>query len=475
MNNAAFRSEPGIPLTIRDYRLVGVVIGAVHLVLLILDGFRDSGFFRADRAQQRFGNMMALIDAYRSGGDAVSTLVAQGNIGDYGLHALFYAVGGHLAVTIFQTLLAVPSVLCVVYIAYRVFGLRKLAITSGLVYGLLPQSLAFPHQLLSEALSNPLAIFGTAAFLRALNRHRSLRSWILSGLFLGLAAMARPALILLPLIAALLLLLLARRPGRIAAAIPVVCCGLLPFVAWGSFMLMHTGKFGYGDSHQDLGINFSQSAAKVLLMHGISEAGGAPPAWLPERLSLSSYLELMKQYPAGFANLYFKNTVVLISDSGIGRLYVDLLGFGAEARLKLQDPETGWRAQLTNNGPLAMIEYGMRVAPGTIIAGILGGLGFAVVNFGLLVAYVFLLKPGSALYDSARPIVQRWGIAFLLVLPFYVIATSQVVAYAPSRLRSQAEFAWAILACFGWAVAIAWFSDRRQRALGNKDGQLVIE
>jgi hypothetical protein len=57
------------------------------------------------------------------------------------------------------------------------------------------------------------------------------------------------------------------------------------------------------------------------------------------------------------------------------------------------------------------------------------------------------------LRSSAGSLQQRWCLAFLLVIPIYVVATSQVVAYAPSRLRSQGEFAWAILACFGWAYA----------------------
>lgn len=463
MNTTGNRSESHNPLAARDYWPVGIVMGAIHLVLLVLDSTGDAGFFRADRAQQRFGTMGALIESSTSAKAFIETLVHQGNIGDYGVHAFFYAIGGHLAVTIFQTLLAVPSVLCVMYIAHRVFGSRKLAMASALVYGLFPQSLAFPHQLLSEALSNPLAIFGTAAFLRALDMRGQWMPWILSGLLLGLAGMARPALILLPAIAATLLVLLDRHPARFRQAASVLAFGWLPFALWGIFMLTHVGKFGFGDSHQDLGINFSQSSAKVLLMQGISGPNGDPPQWLPERIPLSRYLEFVKEYPAGFANLYFKNTLVMVSDSGIGRLYVDLLGFGAEARLALQDPLTGWRAQLTNHGPFAMLRYGMQVAPGTIIAGVVGGAGFLFVNFGLLAAYIRYLFNKDPIFNPSGRIEQRWGTAFLLIVPLYVLATSQVVAYAPSRLRSQGEFAWAILACIGWSVVCAWWNGRRSR------------
>jgi hypothetical protein len=173
----------------------------------------------------------------------------------------------------------------------------------------------------------------------------------------------------------------------------------------------------------------------------------------------------MRAYPKGFANLYFKNILVMVADSGIGRLYVDLLGFGADERLQFQDPALGWRAQLTNHGPLAMLEHGWETAPGTIVAGISGAIGFALVNIGMVAAYAVLLRRRSFLGGPAAALPQRWCAAVLLVIPLYVLATSQVVAYAPSRLRSQGEFAVAILACLGWAgLYTAW---RHRRARGN--------
>ncbi|MEP7311787.1 MAG: hypothetical protein ABI859_04350 [Pseudomonadota bacterium] len=446
----------------RHYWLVAGIVGAAHLVLLILDTVYGAGFFRADRAQQRFHAMQAVLSAGNEPGALLNALVSNGNIGDYGLQAALYAAAGPLGVTLIQTLLAVPAVLCVVYIAQRATGSRHIALAAGLLYGLLPQSLAFPHQLLSEAVANPLLIFGTAALVRALSAGSRWQHWLQGGLLMGLAGLVRPALVLLPLVSATLLVLLQRRHLDYAKLCAFIVAGFLPCVLWGSFMLSQTGKFGFGESNQDLGINFSQSTAKVLLDAGVARADGGAPDWLPLRLSLGEYVGFVRRYPAGFANLYFKNAVVLLSDSGIGRLYVDLLGFGAEARLKLQDPLTGWRAQLTNHGPMAMLRQGLIDAPGTIIAGVLGAGAFAFVNVGLALAYWWLLlRRRSPLWRAEGPLTQRWIIAFLLVLPLYVLATSQVVAYAPSRLRSQGEFAWAVLACIGWAEVVALLRARR--------------
>jgi 4-amino-4-deoxy-L-arabinose transferase-like glycosyltransferase len=459
-----------IPAGRRPYLIVAGVMVLLHLLLLLHDLSDAAGFFRADRAQQRFGTLQALLAAVDGGGDIVAALTKNGNIGDYGLHALLYLLGGTFAVTVFQTSLAVPAALCVVYIAARAGASPRVAMAAGLLYGLLPQSLAFPHQFLSEAFSNPFLIFGVALLLRAQEGASRAVQWLLAGLFFGGAGLVRPALILLPVIAAVLAAVFREQGFRWTKLGAFAVASFVPFVACGTFMFSQTGKFGFGDSHQDLGINFSQSTAKVLLSEGVSGSGGSPPDWLPERISLGQYLGFVRTHPLGFANLYTKNTIVLLADSGIGRLYVDLLGFGAETRQQLQDPVTGWRAQLTNHGLLAMLQQGLRVSPGAIIAGVLGALGFALLNVGIAAAYISLLRFGSPLRNRATSPQTRWALAFLLMLPLYVLTTSQVVAYAPSRLRSQGEFAWAVLACFGWALMQAWWVRKRYRRMDTASG-----
>jgi 4-amino-4-deoxy-L-arabinose transferase-like glycosyltransferase len=446
------------------YWIVGIAVGLVHCLLFLHDLVDGAGFFRADRAPQRFHAMRNLLGA-DDGAAFLASLVKQGNIGDYGIHAFFYALGGPPAVIAFQILLAVVAALCVTYIAWRTFPSKNIAVAAGLLYGFLPQTLAFPHQLLSESIANPCIIFGMAGILRAMQKPRRFAGWCLSGLAMGIGALVRPALILLPIVAAGLWVALDSDRLRWPKATILAVSGLAPLMLWSLFMFSQVGKFGPGESNQDLGLNFSQSTAKVLLSEGAAPADGSVPDWLPKRLTFGEYFHYVGMYPTGFANLYFKNILVMLADSGIGRLSVDLLGFGAEERLRLQDPARGWRAQLTNHGPLAMLENGWQTAPATISAGVLGAIGFALVNVGMVAGYVVLLRRRSFLGGPAAALPQRWSAAVLLTLPIYVLATSQVVAYAPSRLRSQGEFAVAILACLGWvSLTAAW---RRHRARGN--------
>ena len=450
------RTAPQRPAS-AAYWIVGTTLALLHLVLFAHDVASIDGFFRADRGPQRFHAIRDLLHAGHDPSVFLAALVKQGNIGDYGIHAALYGLGGPLAVIAFQVLLSLGAALCVVYLAERAFPDQKIGLAAGLLYGLLPQSLAFPHQLLSESMSNPLLIFGTVAAVRGFDAGRRRSTWLWAGFAMGLAGLVRPALILLPLAAAALVIWVDRAPRRRLDASLLVIGGLAPFVLWGLFMLSQTGRFGPGESNQDLGRNFSQSTAKALLSEGAAPADGRPPPWLPERITLGEYLHQVVKHPKGFANLYLSNALVMITDSGIGRLYVDLLGFGAEERIRLQDPANGWRAQLTNHGAWAMLRQGWSVAPGTIAAGVLGALGFALVNIGMVTAYVALCRRRSPLADMREPAQRRFCLAFLLLVPLYVLATSEVTAYAPSRLRSQGEFAVAILACFGWAVICgAW-------------------
>jgi hypothetical protein len=459
------QQPPGRDLPVPDhsvrsnaYRVVGGVLALLHLGLVIFDVFNADGFMRADRADQRITAMERFLAALGDGDRLLAVMVRQGNFFDYGIHALLYGAVGRIGLIAFQIALAIAAALSVVYIVERVFRSGRLALAAGLLYGLLPQSIAFPHQLLSESISNPMIVLGTAAFIRALESPRRLSGWLLSGLCFGVGGIVRPALCLLPILALMLLAIGDRRFALSRSGSAFIAASFVLMLGWCLFMFQQTGRFGLGESGQDLGLNFADSVSKVLLDEGVGPPDGSRPEWLPMRISTAEYFAYMRQYPVGFVNLYSKNVFVMVADSGIGRLYVDLLGFGAEARIRLQDPVLGWRAQLNNHGVLAMLRQGFSVAPGTIIAGVVGALAFALINLGVLAAYVAVVRAGTAIWkrDGGATLAQRWCLAYLLILPLYVVMTSQVVAHAPSRHRSQVEFAWAILACVGWFALRHW-------------------
>jgi 4-amino-4-deoxy-L-arabinose transferase-like glycosyltransferase len=328
--------------------VVGSVLGLLHLCLFVFDVFNPDGFLRADRADERIKAVRTVIEAAGNPDVLVDALVRLGLVFDYGIHAVLFGLGGRLGVVAFQVVLAMAATLSLVYIARQAFRSDGFAVVVGLVYGLLPQSIAFPHQLLTESIANPLIIMGTAAFVWALTDPRRVSAWLCSGVLFGIGGAVRPALILLPLLAVTLTIVTRTRPSAKHAAL-FVAASLAPLLGWCFFMLVQTGRFGLGDSGQDLGLNLTDSVVKVLLSVGVGPPDGSRPEWLPLRISLSEYFGYLREYPLGFLNLYFKNVFVMVADSGIGRLYVDLLGFGAEARLRLQDPVLGWRAQLTNH------------------------------------------------------------------------------------------------------------------------------
>ncbi len=134
---------------------------------------------------------------------------------------------------------------------WRVFrelsGSARPALAAALAFALNPSQLLFERSLLSESLCTFLVALTFLLFLQGLRRERGW--WPAAGAAAGLAALARPPLALLPLLAALWAggaLWRAGQGTRIAAG--GVLLVLLPALAllggWSAFNQRHTGYFG---------------------------------------------------------------------------------------------------------------------------------------------------------------------------------------------------------------------------------------
>ena len=80
--------------------------------------------------------------------------------GDYLIQVALYDLGGFASMLLAQVTLCVLSVVCVYRMARTVLGDGRLPLLVAGVYGLLPQTLIFPHQLSAEAWFVPFVVFG---------------------------------------------------------------------------------------------------------------------------------------------------------------------------------------------------------------------------------------------------------------------------------------------------------------------------
>jgi len=135
-----------------------LAFAAIHAAMFAYDLHHPDRFLRADRADERLQSVQSFIDALHGGGDLCAFFASHGVPGDWLPQSLLYLAGGQLFVIAAQIALVLASISCVWRIG-RAIGLgERGALAAAALYGALPHTLVFPHQLAAEAIFVPLVI-----------------------------------------------------------------------------------------------------------------------------------------------------------------------------------------------------------------------------------------------------------------------------------------------------------------------------
>jgi hypothetical protein len=412
-------------------------VACLHALMFLHDLFHPERFLNADRADQRAAVIQGFGDVVSAGGDATGYLSSHGIVGDWLPHALLYLAGGQLLIIAAQVALALLSVLWVRELGVRL-GLRAaVAGAAALLYGVLPHSLVFPHQLSTEALFVPLVIWSFVLGARAWewrNEPRGIgwRSQASAGLALGAATLLRPITLVWPLIQAVFL----KMPLRLRLA--YVAAALAPLMVWMGFIAFATGEFSMGRSSHDLGHNLYQRVQRM--------SGDTPVLVKPRgqrTISVAEYLQFSAEHPVAAISHSARDVAALTFKSGIERLLLDYLDLFPQAREQLQSSASGWRHTLEREGPLAALSALLSGNPALTLASLAGAALFA----------LFMLLAAIGAWTWLRePVPQRSLRLLAAGFVLYIIATAQVVDAAQSRHRAPAEFALCLMAVAGWAA-----------------------
>jgi hypothetical protein len=400
-------SAPAAALT---GRALLALFGALHAGMFAYDLAHPDRFLLADRASERID----VIHAFRGAADWTSFLGAHGIPGDWLPHALLYMAGGQYFVIAVQIALVLLSVLWVRDLAERAGLGSRVAFGAAVLYGLLPQTLVFPHQLATEALFDPLVIL---SFRLAVGPA--------SGLALGVATLIRPITVVWPLIVA------AFSKNRLA----YLAAALAPVLAWMLFVLATTGEFSLGRSGHDLGHNLYERMQRMSASLPEAQRPAArPPGETTARLG--EYLAFTAAHPVAAALHSARDFLALGVKSGIERLALDYFDAFPQTRAALQDSQDGWRARVEQHGFVRAFAALAASQPGVML---LSGVG----------ALLFTAFMALAVLGAWR---GRHDARLLLLAGFalYIFVTAQAVDAAQSRHRAPAEFALAILAAAGW-------------------------
>ena len=400
----------------------------LHLLMFGYDLRHPERFLNADRAESRIEVIQRFGQALQRGDDLTAFISSHGIVGDWLPQALLYLAGGQYLLIAVQVLLALLSIVWVRDIGLSLGLEAGRASAAAALYGALPHTLIFPHQLASEAIFVPLVVLSFALCARA----PGIKQQTGAGAALGVASLVRPVTLLWPLVhAAFFRAALRARAAYLIAA-------LVPFALWSGFILFATGELSAGRSAHDLGHNLYVRAHRMTAHLPDSQRSLALPADR-RTLSVSEYARFVAEYPGAALAHSARDLATFGFKSGLERIVLDYLDLSPDSRAELQDSFGGWRARVERLGPVGALVAIFRGNPALALASIGGALLFGVLTaLALLGAWAWLRDDADAQRHRQR--------ALLVAFALYIAATAQVVDAAQSRHRAPAEFVLCLLA-----------------------------
>ncbi len=432
--------EDAAPDIATQARRVALATLALHLAIVPYDvatGFR--AFTWGDRGMERlrmvkeFAGLRGPVTGWMTDAPVVP--------GEYLFAVLPWQLGGPLAVILLQIALATMAAWLVARMAGRVVPWPRAALGCGLVYALLPQNVAFPHQLTTEAIATPFCVAWLALLLAAVRRG-GVGAFAGAGLCLGVAIFLRPVIAaMLPIAFVLALAVPAaratlRRPGLYAMA----ATALAPLLLWTAVFTLHTGQVGYNKGSANLGWNLRSKALITERANGID-----PPADLVDEdgfISIGRFVEEVAKHPAPFTKAFVLDVVTVFARGNSSKISVDYLGID-------RDP-AGWRQKLLYDEDAEASRWGNAANPVYVIE----ALASLVTAAFFLFCFWHVARIGLALIrGAAAPSIE---FVFLTIVTAAWLAnvflSAQLVNEAQGRLRNPAEACFILFA----GMALAW-------------------
>ena len=424
----------------------GVVYIAIilHTLLFIFNiFFHPETFINADRARERLvaaTDLLSLPLQY----EAISEFLSNhGILGDYVFQAIIMGIVGQYGLIIFQIVLAILSYVCLYTIAKLIFQSERLAFVIALIYMMLPHSLVFPHQLISEAIFDPLLVFSFYFLTKYLLDRVALHYLITSAGFMGISALIRPVSILFPFVL-FAILLFHFRMSHLKKHTSYLVISILPICIWMLFIFTNTGVLDLGKSEHDHGTNIYEKISILSKRLPDKEQELVAQKYLQsedQRVSVGKFLNFVMDYPILYLDHTVKNLAVFLGKSDVNRLLIDVFGMDAS---DIRYNTKSWRRTVEQHGFPAFLEIGFSKYPLLIIINLLSS------TFFVVFMLISIVGGGIVLWKN-RPFKQKRDILLLSLYSFifYILLASQIVRFPLAKHRSPVEFAIVIFFIMG--------------------------
>ena len=442
-----------------QWLLAVFLVGHTALGLLVPDG--AARMLVGDRAGDRsraLSELLAQLDLDH----ALAVIFRIGSPGDWLLFTPAYWLGGPYGVMV-QNIALYAVGLVVLYRLARMLVTLQIARIAVVVWAVLPATIFHPHALVSEAICNPLLIIFAYQLVRLeLSDEARLRDVLWAGVTVGLLAFVRHVYLLLPLAAALWLLVY--RPiglGRRANVAAFLALGFMFTAAWWGAIAVGGKRYELGLSVGGLESNLFLRADRMAAMGGLA----LPKSYLDRNQAAgrelrtftpAEFVGFASQHPVLFAKTAVSDAFNLIANPGVAMLagrYLGLFDLGERNHRDLNK----WRETREREGPLGVARLLWETSPVGFIFNLGGSvLWAAFLAFAAWGAYQFAVNAtvvpairvllfGLAAYaiilTSATAGYTRWdhrsGIEFILALWFAIGVTSVIVKAQHSRLKSR--------------------------------------
>jgi hypothetical protein len=451
---------------------------AIHIALLSYDlSTRFEPLLRGDRSEARWIALAQL--AASPPGDLLDALTNSPVApAEFIVQLTSNKIGGQTGIIVVQIALFLASLWALCRTALILLGSRVAMLTIGAVYTLLPQNLAFTHQLVTEAIATPLVVISSYFYLCYFHQRR-FSLLMACGISLGFAILVRPpiAMALLPFALLHLAFRKLNFPWRATAAICALA--MIPFLAWTTVFSLHSGRFGYTAGTASLGWNLR---SKVFFVYSRNSLEKPPElakfnkyadTWNDSGgISVGRYLQLAKPYPV----LFIKSSIVdllTLARGNVSKLLVDYFNIVGDQ----YDAFKHWRSLLAEKGIFELINDLSRNMPMLLVL-VAEVLATSLTVVGMTAAALLVL------ISLARPrtIIKTLGqtafgmILFQASVSFAALVSTQIVDQAQGRLRHPAEAG--VLLLLGLLWKLLNHADPRSfwakgRALPNESGRFV--
>ncbi len=434
--------------------VVSVAFFVMHALLMVYDLSHPEAFVAGDRAGLRLDKIhygfagldpdwpfdyvrdhVSFRDMSFAPDDSLSVvdrLTTFDMPGDYVVHGILYHIGGSVAVIVLQILLAWVAVLCVYRLALLLGQPRRNALIAAAIYVVLPGMICNTHQLVTEALYNPLVVIAFTVIVACIEERFRTAAFLGGLVALALAIFVRQQLLLYPLILALILAFHFRQRGLLPVAMVVGMC-FLPTIGWMVFVYVQTGSFFSGVSDLRLGFNLSGVVSRMATIGGFPFDRDAYPG---QEMPASAFFSYIADHPLSYLRLKLSETVNLLFNPGtyaVTNAYLDLFDPGEALQFRhfqtIRDREglVGVIFGILDwGGGFALVFLGSALLWGLFLLGAVIGAGFFLVSPGarwltkaVLASYVVY---GLTIVQVSEGV--RWNhrtsVEFVLVILFVI-------------------------------------------------------